>query len=154
MPEFILDAASIWIKPLLLHLKLNSMKNAFGLLWNYLLFVSFDCHSTSNFLVDWNCTQWSLDLGKGLSAEQNLGLLRKWTRKCSDHWYFLGQRNENALLSAAPSWQFLPPAWYETRQLPSVSTPLSSRQVKGTKAGPTSSPWVVFPPLNFVVPNV
>lgn len=31
---------------------------------------------------------WSLDLGKGLSAEQNLGLLRKWTRKCSDHWYF------------------------------------------------------------------
>lgn len=39
VPEFILDAASIWIKPLLLHLKLNSMKNAFGLLWNYLLFV-------------------------------------------------------------------------------------------------------------------
>lgn len=88
---------------------------------------------------------WSLDLGKGLSAEQNLGLLRKWTRKCSNHWYFLGQRNENALLSPAPSWQFLPPAWYETRHLPSASTPLSRRQGKGTKAGPASSPWVVFP---------
>lgn len=145
MPEFILDAASIWIKPLLLHLKLNSMKNAFGLFETICcLFPLIAIPPVISWLIG-TAHSWSLDLGKGLSAEQNLGLLRKWTRKCSDHWYFLGQRNENALLSAAPSWQFLPPAWYETRQLPSVSTPLSSRQVKETKAGPTSSPWVVFP---------
>lgn len=145
MPEFILDAASIWIKPLLLHLKLNSMKNAFGLFETICcLFPLIAIPPVISWLIG-TAHSWSLDLGKGLSAEQNLGLLRKWTRKCSDHWYFLGQRNENVLLSAAPSWQFLPPAWYETRQLPSVSTPLSSRQVKGTKAGPTSSPWVVFP---------
>lgn len=53
---------------------LNSMKNAFGL-YETMLFPLITIPPVMCWLIG-TAHSWSLDLGKGLSTEQNLGLLR------------------------------------------------------------------------------
>lgn len=100
MPELILDAASIWISHCFYTWKsvkmVNSMKNVFGLLWNYLLFVSFDCHSTSNFLVDWHCTQLEFGSGEGSLHRAELGLAQEVDQEMC----------QSLILPVAKEWEF------------------------------------------------